>query len=70
MEKNIIKTFISTEFNNLKKEFYYNSDIHEKNENFIYDYVLNKNIVNQKWFDNRLKYTYEEILKELLIKVM
>lgn len=36
------------------------------NSNAIYDYVLSNKIVNQEWFDDRLKCTITELLKDIL----
>ena len=39
------------------------------NENEIFNYFLTYEIVNQEWFDERLKYTNTELLSELLNKI-
>jgi len=67
MRKNIIKNLIKKEIRNLKNnENYWGSEENVNNENTIYSYFLNKNYVNQDWFDDRLKYTSIELLEELL----
>ena len=40
-----------------------------ENENEIFNYFLTYEIVNQEWFDERLKYTNTELLSELLNKL-
>ena len=40
-----------------------------ENENEIFNYFLTYEIVNQEWFDERLKYTNTELLSELLNKI-
>jgi hypothetical protein len=45
---------------------YYDSDEEVRNANEIFDLVLNKGIVDQEWFDERLKCTSPERLSELL----
>ena len=37
-----------------------------QNENEIFDWVLTYEIVNQDWFDEKLKYTNVELLEEIL----
>jgi len=67
IQKNIIKNLIKKEIRNLKNnEDYWGSEENVNNENTIYDYFLENKIVNQDWFDNRLKYTNVELLEELL----
>ena len=48
---------------------YWGTEENINNENKIFDYVLDNDIVNQVWFDNRLKYTSIELLEELLEKL-
>ena len=45
---------------------YYDSDEEVRNANEVFDLVLNKGIVDQEWFDERLKCTSPERLSELL----
>lgn len=45
---------------------YWGSDEEVQNANEIYDLVLSKGIVDQEWFDDRLKCTSPELLSELL----
>ncbi len=67
IQKNIIKNLIKKEIRNLKNnEDYWGSEENVNNENTIYDYFLENKIVNQDWFDNKLKYTNIELLEELL----
>ena len=40
-----------------------------ENENEIFNYFLTYEIVNQEWFDERLKYTNVELLTELVNKI-
>ena len=40
-----------------------------ENENEIFNYFLTYEIVNQDWFDERLKYTNTELLSELINKL-
>ena len=64
-----IKNLIKTEIKNHTDEEYWWTEENINNENKIFDYVLDNNIVNQVWFDNRLKYTSIELLEELLEKL-
>ncbi len=67
IQKNIIKNLIKKEIRNLENnENYWGSEKNVNNENTIYNYFLENKIVNQDWFDNRLKYTNIELLVELL----
>ena len=61
-----IKKLIKTEIQNHTNLEYWGTEENINNENKIFDYVLDNNIVNQVWFDNRLKYTSVELLEELL----
>ena len=61
-----IKKLIKTEIQNHTNLEYWGTEDNINNENKIFDYVLDNNIVNQVWFDNRLKYTSVELLEELL----
>ena len=45
---------------------YWGSNEEVQNANEIYDLVLSKGIVDQEWFDDRLKCTSPELLSELL----
>ena len=64
-----IENLIKTEIQNHTNVEYWGTEENINNENKIFDYVLDNNIVNQVWFDNRLKYTSVELLEELLEKV-
>jgi len=65
-----IQKLITKEINNHKNNIdYWGTEKNIENENFIFDYVLSKNIVNQDWFDNRLKCTSVELLQDLLKQV-
>ena len=64
-----IKKLIKTEIQNHTNLEYWGTEENINNENKIFDYVLDNNIVNQDWFDNRLKYTSIELLEELLEKL-
>jgi|8_EtaG_2_1085327.scaffolds.fasta_scaffold335266_1 hypothetical protein len=67
IQKNIIRNLIKKEIRNLNSnENYWGSEENVNNENTIYDYFLENKIVNQDWFDNKLKYTNIELLEELL----
>lgn len=61
-----IKKLIKKEIQNHTDVDYWGTEENINNENKIFDYVLDNNIVNQDWFDNRLKYTSVELLEELL----
>ena len=63
--KNLIKKEI---LNHLDKK-YWGTQKNIDNENIIFDYVLSNNIVSQDWFDERLKFTNTELVKELLTKL-
>ena len=64
-----IKKLIKTEIQNHTNLEYWGTEENINNENKIFDYVLDNDIVNQVWFDNRLKYTSIELLEELLEKL-
>jgi len=53
---------------------YWGSEEDVDNETILCNYVLNNNIVNQDWFDERLKSTsiemLEDILKELYLNYL
>ena len=61
-----IKNLIKTEIKNHTNLKYWGTEENINNENKIFDYVLDNNIVHQDWFDNKLKYTNVELLEELL----
>tara|TARA_R100001224_G_C4021074_1_gene149333 strand:+ start:321 stop:521 length:201 start_codon:yes stop_codon:yes gene_type:complete len=61
-----IKYLINKEIKNHTDLEYWGTEENINNENKIFDYVLDNNIVNQDWFDNKLKYTNVELLEELL----
>ena len=61
--KNVIRKEIYNLNNNPE---YWGSEKNVKNETIIYNCFLENKIVNQDWFDNRLKYTNVELLEELL----
>ncbi len=52
-----------------ENENYYGTTEQITNSNEIYDYVLSKNIVSQKWFDVRLKNTTLEMLNDIYMRV-
>lgn len=61
-----IKNLIDNELANLgANEEYWGTEENINNENTVYDFFLNENIVDQDWFDNRLQYASEERLEEL-----
>ena len=64
-----IKNLIKTEIKNHTDLEYWGTEENINNENKIFDYVLDNNIVNQDWFDNRLNYTSVELLEELLKQI-
>ena len=45
---------------------YWGTEENIDNENEIFHYVLTYEIVNQDWFDDKLKYTNVELLEEIL----
>jgi hypothetical protein len=61
----IIK-FTNKEIKNLADLNYWGTEKNINNENIIFDYALDNNIVNQDWFDSRLKHTNVERLEDLL----
>jgi hypothetical protein len=63
---NYIKNLINNELANLgSNEEYWGTNRNIENENEIYDFFLKNNIVTQDWFDDKLKYTNEELLESL-----
>ena len=65
-----MKNFVKKEINNLNNnETYYGSKENINNETKIFNYLLNNKIVNQDYFDNKLKYTNVELLEEILKEI-
>ena len=61
-----ISFMIVNEHRKLKDfENYWGSHSNITNENLIFDFVLKKGIVDQDWFDNRLKHTSIERIDDL-----
>jgi|TARA_B100000035_G_scaffold161164_1_gene137323 hypothetical protein len=48
---------------------YWGSEEDVNNETIICNYILNNNIVNQEWFDERLKSTSIEMLEDILTEL-
>lgn len=66
----LIKNVINKEITNLNENPEYWGTIENiENENEIFNYFLTYEIVNQDWFDERLKYTNTELLSELINKL-
>ena len=66
----LIKNVITKEITKLNEYPEYWGTIENiENENEIFNYFLTYEIVNQDWFDERLKYTNTELLSELLNKI-
>ena len=66
----LIKNVIQKEITNLNENPEYWGTIENiENENEIFNYFLTYEIVNQDWFDERLKYTNTELLSELINKL-
>ena len=66
----LIKNVINKEITKLNEYPEYWGTIENiENENEIFNYFLTYEIVNQEWFDERLKYTNTELLNELLNKI-
>ena len=66
----LIKNVINKEITNLNENpDYWGTEENIQNENEIFNYFLTYEIVNQKWFDERLKYTNVELLTELVNKI-
>lgn len=62
---NIQKT-IKTELAKHNDVSYWGTEEEIGNSNAIYEFVLSNNIVSQDWFDDRLKCTITELLKDIL----
>jgi hypothetical protein len=66
----VTKNVITNEINKLNTNpEYWGSEDNVTNENNIFDYFLNNNIVDQDWFDDKLNYTNTERLTELLKQI-
>ena len=66
----LIKNVINKEITKLNENPEYWGTIENiENENEIFNYFLAYEIVDQNWFDERLKYTNTELLSELLNKI-
>ena len=63
----LIKNVIKKEITKLTENpNYWGTEENIQNENEIFDWVLTYEIVNQDWFDDKLKYTNVELLEEIL----
>ena len=63
----LIKNVIKKEITKLTENpNYWGTEENIQNENEIFDWVLTYEIVNQDWFDEKLKYTNVELLEEIL----
>jgi hypothetical protein len=63
----LIKNVIKKEITKLNEnQEYWETEENIDNENEIFDWVLNYEIVNQDWFDERLKCTSTERLEDIL----
>ena len=60
------RMFIKNEIVKHDNPNYWGSKENIDTENELFDYVLEKNIVTQDWFDERLKHTSVERLQDLL----
>ena len=66
----LIKNVINKEITKLSENPEYWGTIENiENENRIFNHFLTSEIVDQEWFDERLKHTNTELLSELLNKV-
>ena len=61
-----LEQYILSELDKHSDVNYYDSDDEVRNANEIFEIVLSKGIVDQEWFDERLKCTSPERLSELL----
>ena len=61
-----LEQYILSELDKHSDVNYYDSDDEVRNANEIFKIVLSKGIVDQEWFDERLKCTSPERLSELL----
>ena len=68
-QKQMILELIKNEIQANKDLNYWGTETNIKNENNIFECVLRNKIVSQNWFDNRLKNTNIETLKELLKEI-
>lgn len=63
----LIKNVIKKEITKLNENpEYWGTEENIDNENEIFNWVLTYEIVNQDWFDEKLKYTNVELLNEIL----
>ena len=63
----LIKNVIKIEITKLNENpEYWGTEENIDNENEIFNWVLTYEIVNQDWFDEKLKYTNVELLNEIL----
>ena len=66
----LIKNVINKEITKLSENPEYWGTIENiENENRIFNHFLTSEIVDQEWFDERLKHTNTELLSELLNKL-
>ena len=62
----LLQRFVLNEIGRHDDVNYYETEESESNANEIFDMVLKSEIVNQEWFDSRLKCTLPELLKDIL----
>jgi len=60
------KMFVNNEILKNQDENYWGSEENINKENELFNYLLKNKIVNQDWFDARLKNTNVETLKDIL----
>ena len=66
----LIKNVINKEITKLNEnQEYWGTKENVDNENEIVNYILTYEIVNQEWFDKRLKYTSTEMLEDILTEL-
>tara|TARA_A100000172_G_C3021126_1_gene103150 strand:+ start:780 stop:998 length:219 start_codon:yes stop_codon:yes gene_type:complete len=60
------KMFIKNELVKNQNENYWGTEENINKENELFDYLLKNKIVNQDFFDEKLKFTNVELLQEIL----
>lgn len=65
MTREKILQLVSLELSKRYEEEYWGTFENVENENLIFEYVIEYNIVDQDWFDDRLRCGTDELIEEL-----
>lgn len=65
MKRNRILEIVELELSKRHEVEYWGSLENVQNETDIFEYVIDENIVDQDWFDERCRYGTDELIEEL-----